>query len=408
MKTVQMNMEHRKGKAFLRYDNSKFTVMLCRTGKGKTKRSSIPMVTSYKAPEEMTNTVYQYIYQKCVFIAYRALKTAWMQVKDTKVNDDGNLQDYSAKGNGNPQKRLYKLMCECCDISSDAKEDFELFLASDKAKLIVKETKHHAKGDGFITLEDGKRIKVDAGFTVKWSDKTSERTALKGNGRIQKQVLHTKRFDSALNQFVPIEKPYYTTEFTEYGQKWMEEYKIRDDFDAEDLIQSAFLAFLQLYRYGTLIDWNDVKLNERAGYSAVNHRIYIERRDAPKTISYEQYENMLLVNNGETEFLEDGTIVDTFTEKVISGKAVDNYLNVDRKIIVDTIEKRLRQIKRKTFNVDECVHCFRLITDGHSYRKTAELMNKKLNQIQRYMQAVSSLAEDAETKQMLRDLFTTL
>lgn len=393
--------ERRKGKAFLSYDSAKFTVMLCRTGKGKTKRSVIPMVTSYKAPEKMPSIVYQYLYQRSAYVAYRALKTAYQRVKDTTINNDGELQDYSGKGKGNPQKRLAQYMRECVEISQDAKEDFEIFLASENAKLVTKQRKHSAKSDGYITLENGKREKVDAGFVVVWFDKWTERKALSGNGKIQKQVLHTKRFDSALNQFVPIEDPYYTTEFTEYGSVWMDEVKIRDDFNAEDLINSAFIAYMQMYRYGTLVDWIDVKQNERSAFSAVNHLIYLEKRDIPKTASFEEYQNMLLIHSGENDD-------NSYTEKVISGKAVDSYLNVERAMIIDTIEKRLLAIKRKTFNVSECVHCFRLIANGHSYRQTAEIMGKKLNQIQRYMQAVSALAEDAETRQMLHDLFTTL
>lgn len=226
---------------------------------------------------------------------------------------------------------------------------------------------------------------TDTAEFIEWKQRTAEKTVQRYGEKVKvpcdyatmRTVHHTKQFDKRLNRYVPI-LPYDTLEFTEAGAELLREIQPRENVTAEDLVQDAFVAILELVRAGAIVDWHDIGLNIMHVNRAVSRSIYSERKaDGTESIDF-------MIQSG----------VDGELNTVYGARNIERVLNgiqIPMDMLIDAIGELMAEDAKKTFDIDSAKRALRLYVDGYTMRDAAAVMGKDFKQVKRWIAKARNL-----------------
>lgn len=211
----------------------------------------------------------------------------------------------------------------------------------------------------------------------------------KTGAAVVKAKRHTKRRDLKLNKMF-LCRPYTTFHFTETGKALNDGIKINKNLDVFDLINTAYLAYLEVVNVGAVMDYRDIKRNRGYVYKCLRHEIYANKKAVNES---EMFNTYCIVTD------------DSGNETVYTGTHIDRYVKVDIESTTQVILAALEKIAHKNADVQNAVKAFELYTvDGLTQAEIADIMEVKQQQIAKWMKLVRRIVDNAETRQMLAEL----
>lgn len=313
------------------------------------KADAVTMYTmpSYDVNGDITDTAAAYMMERAQWAVYHVLSTIYNRTAVQMVNEydayaSSIVHKYGMRGGAS--RKLKSLLNEW----------FELY-ATDTAEFIEWKQRTAEK----TVQRDGEKVKVPCDYST------------------MRTVHHVKQFDKRLNRYVPI-IPYDTLEFTEAGAELLREIQPRENVTAEDLVQDAFLAILELVRAGAIVDWHDIGLNIMHVNRAVSRSIYSERKaDGTESIDY-------MIQSGA-----DGELNTVYGARNI--ERVLNGIQIPMDMLIDAIGELMAEDAKKTFDIDSAKRALRLYVDGYTMRDAAAIMGKDFKQVKRWIAKARNL-----------------
>lgn len=223
------------------------------------------------------------------------------------------------------------------------------------------------------------------------NDNTAEReeyiTRTSGNV-MMKAKKHTRQKDIRLNKFFSC-RPFTTFHYTETGKRMHESIELNKNLDVFDLINTAYLAYLELVNIGAIIDYRDIKRNRGYAYKCIRSEIYANKKASSEQELYSRY---CVITD------DDGN------ETVYTGKHIDTNIRVDYDATLAIILDCVRSVSAKQAKVENAVRAFEMFANGYSRTEIAECMEVNEKQVRRYIELVRRIADNAETRKRLSEI----
>lgn len=220
--------------------------------------------------------------------------------------------------------------------------------------------------------------------------------AEKGNAIVEAKT-HTRQRDKLTGKMIEC-RPVTTFKWTETGRA-INEAETQGAFDTYnldvyDLINTAYLAFLELVECGAIIDFRDIKRNRGHVYASINREIYSNKKAMNEN---DLFRSFCVVSSGSDKD-------NTYTETLYTGKHID-HIRVDYEATLQVVLECVRRVAAKQADTAAAVRAFELCTVyGMTRTEAAAAMGKNEKQVRRYIELVERIADNAETRQMLSEL----
>lgn len=200
---------------------------------------------------------------------------------------------------------------------------------------------------------------------------------------------HSKTRDAKTGRMLAC-REYTTFQFTETGKILDDGIENNLNLDVYDLVNTAYLAYLELVNIGAVIDYRDIKRNRGYVYKRVNQEIYANKKSINET---EQYNKYCIVTD------------DNGNETIFTGAHIDRYVRVDTDAALAVILEQIEKVSSKQANIRAAVKTFKLFAiDGYSKVEIAAMLGVNEKQVRRHIELVKRIADNAETRNALCEL----
>lgn len=200
---------------------------------------------------------------------------------------------------------------------------------------------------------------------------------------------HNKTRDAKTGKMLAC-REYITFQFTETGKVLDDEIENNLNLDVYDLVNVAYLAYLELVNIGAIIDYRDIKRNRGYVYKCINQQIYANKKSVNESEMFNKYCIVTDDNGNET---------------IYTGAHIDRYVNVDTDAALAVVLEQLEKVAAKQAKTKQAVEYFKLYAlDGLTMEEIGKLFNVSKMQVSKSIALVKRIADNAETRAALAEL----